>query len=99
MTIVIIAILREGATAARMRRLAELIRLDRRTIERWRGWWREVFTAMPFWQIARAAFMPSVDEGKLPAAMLERFTGDAAERMLALLRFLGPITGGQVQAL
>ena len=37
-------------------------------------------------------------ETRLPAAMLERFTGSAAERMAALLRFLSPITGGQVQA-
>jgi hypothetical protein len=54
---------------------------------------------MPFWQAARAAFMPPVDQTRLPAAMLERFTGSAVERMVALLRFLAPITGGQVQAL
>lgn len=98
-TIIVIAILREGATAARMRRLTELIRVDRRTVERWRDWWRKIFTAMPFWQAARSAFMPPVDQNRLPAAMLERFVGDAAERMAALLRFLSPITGGQVQAL
>ncbi len=98
-TMMVIAILREGATATRMRRLTELVGVDRRSAERWRGWWRESFTAMPFWQIARAAFIPSVDEARLPAAMLERFAGSAAERMTALLRFLGPITGGQMQAL
>jgi hypothetical protein len=98
-TIIVIAILRDGPTQARMRRLTELIRVDRRTIERWRVWWRERFTAMPFWRAARAAFMPPVDEARLPTAMLERFTGSATERTLALLRFLGPISGGQVQAL
>ena len=99
MTIVVMAILREGATQARLRRLAELIRIDRRTIERWRRWWRESFTAMPFWQAARAAFMPPVDEARLPTTILERFTGIETERLTALLRFLAPITGGQVQAL
>jgi hypothetical protein len=93
------AVLHEGATPARMRRLNEFVGVDRRTIKRWRGWWRESFTAMPFWQAARAAFMPPVDQTRLPAAMLERFTGSAVERMVALLRFLAPITGGQVQAL
>jgi hypothetical protein len=93
------AILREGATQARLRRFAELIRIDRRTIERWRRWWRESFTAMPFWQAARAAFMPPVDESRLLTTMLERFTGIETERLIALLRFLAPITGGQVQAL
>jgi hypothetical protein len=55
---------------------------------------------MPFWQIARASFMPPADEGRLPGAILERFAGNSlSERMIALLRFLAPITGGQVQAL
>jgi hypothetical protein len=97
-TIILMAILHEGATTTRMRRLNELVEVDRRTVARWRGWWCLIFTAMPFWQIARAAFMPPVDEGRLPVAMLERFAGSAVERMVALLRFLGPLTGGQVQA-
>jgi hypothetical protein len=85
--------------AARMRRLKELVGVDRRSLERWRRWWREIFTATPFWQIARASFMPPVEEDRLPATMLERFVGNSlTERMIALLRFLAPITGGQVQA-
>jgi len=83
-----------------MRRLKELVGVDRRSLERWRRWWREIFMATPFWQNVRAAFMPLVDEKRIPAALLERFfASSAAERMIALLRFLGPITGGQVQAL
>ena len=83
-----------------MRRLTELVGVDRRSLERWRRWWREIFTAMPFWQNARTAFMPPVDEKRIPAALLERFTGNnPTERLVALLRFLAPLTGGQVQAL
>ena len=83
-----------------MQRLKELVGVDRRSLERWRRWWREIFTATPFWQNARAAFMPPVDEKRIPAALLERFSGGAIEkRMVALLRFLAPLTGGQVQAL
>jgi len=99
-TIVVIAILSEGATASRMRRLTALIHVDRRTVERWRTWWRDAFTATPFWQIARANFMPPADETRLPGALLERFLGNSlTARLIALLRFLGAITGGQVQAL
>ena len=99
-TIILMSILREGATQARMRRLTAVINVDRRTVERWRTWWREAFTATPFWQIARARFMPLVNEARLPAAMLERFAGySLSERMIALLRFLAPITGGEAQAL
>src|SRR5271170_6066496 len=96
--VVLIATLRHGATALRMRELTEVIGLDRRTVERWRTWWRDSFTTTPFWQVARAAFMPPVDPGRLPAALLERFAGDDADRLVALLRFMGPITGGRMHA-
>ena len=96
--VVLIAILRHGATALRMRELTEVIGVDRRTVERWRTWWRDSFTATPFWKVARAAFMPPVDPGQLPAALIERFAGDDADRLVALLRFMGPITGGRVHA-
>jgi hypothetical protein len=72
-TVVLIAIMREGATAARMRQLSELIGVNRRTVERWREWWRDTFTASPFWQIGRAAFMPPVDHDRLPVSLIERF--------------------------
>jgi hypothetical protein len=52
-----------------MRRLTELIGVDHRSLERWRRWWREIFTATPFWQNARTAFMPPVDEKRIPAAI------------------------------
>jgi hypothetical protein len=68
--------------------------VSRRTIARWREWWRSAFAASPFRRMAAAAFMPPVDRGRLPAALLERFSGDAAARMIALLRLLLPITGG-----
>jgi hypothetical protein len=35
--VVLIAIMREGATAARMRQLSALVGVSRRTVERWRG--------------------------------------------------------------
>jgi hypothetical protein len=38
--------------------------------------------------------MPPIDRERLPASLLERFTGDDADRLIALLRFIGPITGG-----
>jgi hypothetical protein len=43
--------------------------------------------------------MPPVEEDQLPAALISRFTDTTPDRrMIALLRFLGPITGGQVRA-
>jgi hypothetical protein len=92
--VVLIAILQHGVTDARMQRVCEGVRVDRRTVARWRRWWRDTFTASPFWQIARARFMPPVDGARLPATLIERFTGDDADQLVAALRFLAPITGG-----
>ena len=94
--VVLVSTMRHGATAARVRQLCELVGVSRRTVGRWRVWWWSVFTASPFWRACSAAFMPPVDTGRLPASLLERFAGDAAARLIALLRWLGPITGGTV---
>ncbi len=92
--VVVVSAMRHGATAARVRKLRELFGVSRRTIERWRAWWRETFAESPFWRIASAAFMPPVDPRRLPASLLERFSGDDEARLVSLLRFLGPINGG-----
>jgi hypothetical protein len=82
-----------------MGQLSELIGVNRRTVERWREWWRDTFTASPFWQLGRAAFMPPVNHDRLPASLIERFNGGGGgERLIALLRFLAPITGGDRRA-
>jgi hypothetical protein len=41
-----------------------------------------------------AAFMPPLDLIGVPAALLERFVGEVGEKLVSLLRFLGPLTGG-----
>jgi hypothetical protein len=82
-----------------MRKLREHLGVSRRTVERWRAWWRETFAESAFWRGARAAFMPPIDPALLPALLLERFSGDDEARLLSLLRFLGPITGGTGLAL
>ena len=96
--VALVAIMRHGVTTSRMEHLSQAVGVDRRTVERWRMWWRDSFTVTPFWRVARAAFMPPIDRERLPASLLERFTGDVADRLVALLRFIGPVTGGRVHA-
>ena len=94
--VVLVSMMNHGITDQRMGRLARETGVDRRTVARWRLWWREAFTKTLFWQIRRADFMPPVDERQMPASILDRFTGSTApDRMMALLRFIGPITGGK----
>jgi hypothetical protein len=92
--VVLISAMLHGATPPRIARLSQLFGVDRRTVARWRRWWGDTFRQSRFWQIARAAFMPPVDQNRVPASLLERFMGSAAERLLAFLRFLAPITRG-----
>jgi hypothetical protein len=92
--VVLISAMLYGATDTRMARLSHLFGVSRRTVARWRLWWRTTFMQSRFWSGARAAFMPPLDPDRLPASLLERFTGSDAQRLLAILRFLGPITGG-----
>jgi hypothetical protein len=92
--VVLVAAMQHGATAVRVQRLSEMFGVSRRTVERWRTWWLTAFAADRFWQAARALIMPPVAEEGLPASLLERFAGTLQERLVALLRFLGPITGG-----
>ncbi len=90
--VVLISAMRCGTRPARLRYLEELIGVSRRTIYRWRAWWREVFPETPFWRGAGAQLAPPVDRALLPAALLERFAGSMRERLISLLRFLAPIT-------
>jgi len=91
--VVLVSALRHGAATA-VSELCELAGVSRRTVGRWREWWRTMFVASPFWRMAAAAFMPPVDQARLPASLLERFSGGIAEGLVALLRLLLPITGG-----
>ena len=92
--VTLISAMRDGLTERRLDKLAETVSVDRRTVARWRGWWLGGFTTTPFWRAASGSFMPPVAPARLPAALLERFAGDAAAQLIAFLSFLGPITGG-----
>ena len=49
-------------------------------------------------EVARATFMPPIEHQRLPAWLLERFAGDDADRLVALLRFIGPVTSASLLA-
>lgn len=93
--VVLISAMRCGLTPRRVSQLAQLASVPRRTLERWRGWWLDVFAASPFWQAASARFMPPVDLQRLPASLLERFgAADSHDRLIAMLRFLSTMRDG-----
>jgi len=92
--VTLISALLLGTTPARLVRLSAVPGIDRRTLARWRTWWRSTFTDSPFAPIAKAALVPPLDIFGLPVSLLDRFAGDIEQKLTAVLRFLGPLTGG-----
>jgi hypothetical protein len=92
--VTLVSALMLGTTPSRLARLSEVAGIDRRTLARWRGWWRSTFTDGPFASVAMAALMPPIDIAALPVSLLDRFAGDLRGQLIALLRFLRPLTGG-----
>ena len=80
-----------GPTSAAAR-LGTALGVDRRTLARWRDWWREQFPQTPLWRAAGARFMPPVPEVQLPGELLTRFAGPAHEALMRLLVWLSPVT-------
>lgn len=85
-------------TAAQRGLLQGTLGVSGRTVGRWMGWWRRLLVAMPWWALARARFMPPVDEEMLPASLLERFGGPHGAGYEKMLRFLAPLFTAPMRA-
>jgi hypothetical protein len=87
--VLLLPILREGATPLRVRRLRALFRVSQRTLQRWRRWWLEVVPQTQWWQAERAHQVPGIDgEGQLPGSLLAGLVqkeGSAIGRAMAVL--------------
>lgn len=93
--VVLVSAMRCGATPTRMRSLKSLVGVSRQTVLRWTVWWQQVLPDSPFWRAACGVFRLCVALRELPQSLLEQFAGTVQERLLALLRFLAPLTGGR----
>jgi hypothetical protein len=96
--VTVITAMRCGVSPARMQRLKDLVGVSRQTVLRWQHWWREVLPETAFWRVAGGALGSAVQICELPLSLLEQFVGAAEEQLLALLRFLAPLTGGRRSA-
>ena len=91
LAVVLVSARPAGPTPAAAR-LGLTLGVARRTLARWRVWWREQFPLTPLWRAACARFMPPVPEAQLPGELIERFTGPAQGALLRLLVWLSPVT-------
>ena len=90
--VVLVSAMRHGTTPTRVARLQALVGVSPRTLARWRRWWRDGFGTSRFWQAVAGHFGTPIARALLPLSLLERFAGDTRDRLVATLRFLGPIT-------
>lgn len=90
--IVGITALQPGARRSEVRALQEWVGASRRTLARWRRWWRATFAKSGFWRGARGRLRTPVPARELPGGLLRRFAGNHQTRLIAALRFLSPIT-------
>jgi hypothetical protein len=90
--VVLITAMRQGPTRRGYAELKAHFGADRRTIERWQRWWKEVFASSKFWQSARARIASLPEPLEFPRALVLVFQAESPERAVDLLEFLSPIT-------
>ena len=94
--VLLIPILREGPTPERVRRLETRFGVSRRTLYRWRRWWRETVSRSRWWQRQRGRFAGAVEGKALPGCLLAAF-GDIepiADRVFSALKLLASLPVG-----
>ena len=90
--VILVSALSHGGAGRRGERLRQALKVSRRTLTRWRTWWRENFVASAFWRTARGRLVRRLENTPLPAALLEAFEGRTRQRLLKLLLFLAPLS-------
>lgn len=95
--VLLVPVLRDGPTDKRLKRLCALFAVSLRTLRRWIRWWREGFAASRFWLASQGRFARPVSIQALPSSLLVTFEdlAEAQPRVLAVLRFLAPVTTGK----
>ena len=93
--VVLVSTMVHGVTEKRAASMQELCGVSRRTLERWRKWWRQSFVVTELWRVLRGRFVPSVNESLLPSSLVERMEGqEPSAQVLGALRLLLPLTAG-----
>jgi len=90
---VLLSGMQSGVTNNLINKLRLHLGVARRTLQRWRHWWREIFVETPFWDLGKGRFMPPIDHAALPKSLLDRFRGeDAQSQLVRCLQFLAPLS-------
>jgi hypothetical protein len=90
---VLLSAMQAGVTDTLINELQLHLGVARRTLQRWRHWWRETFVGTSFWDLGRGRFMPPIEPAALPMSLLERLTGtDVQSQLVLCLLFLASLS-------
>jgi len=94
--------MRHGVSSPRTAQIKKVIPVDRRTLDRWRQWWKETFLQTPFWKLARGRFASPVSERSMPMSLIEAFGFKSMRSyrkpLLQALDFLSPLSASAAVA-
>ena len=91
--VVLISAMKHGLSPKRRQWLIDTLNVPAQTVWRWRSFWQTTFAISPFWQMARAHFLPPIPSLSLPGGLLGRLQGAGlAQRLGRLLHLIAPIT-------
>jgi hypothetical protein len=92
--VLLLPVLREGPTPARLSQLEQVFEVSRRTLLRWRRWWREAFAQSRVFSAWRGRFAEPVALDALPGSLLAAMSAGlpGTQGVLALLALLVPLT-------
>jgi len=68
------------------------------TWKRWRKWWQQSYEATSFWKQAKGFALTIGIKKLFPRALFVLFQGSFEEKLRLLLKFLSPLTGGNLRA-
>jgi len=76
------------------------VTVSKSTWDRWRAWWRNNFVKTKFWQ-QHKGLCPPADEnrGSLPRHLFCAFKNSLDKKMTQILKFLSPLTSGNLRAI
>ncbi|MEQ8764404.1 MAG: hypothetical protein RL885_10785 [Planctomycetota bacterium] len=90
-SVVVAALMIQGETAKRVETLQDVLGVSARTVRRWLAWLRSL-PLSPFWKVARGQLASPPNTSELPLSLVDLFEGEEADRLIALLRFLSPLS-------
>ena len=96
--VVLVSAMMHGPNEYRLQRLVQQLGIDRRTLNRWRQWWTQIFVQCALWKAERGRFSQPIDQRTMPLELVQAFGAPWVEGLVKLMTFLSPITTGSCKA-